>query len=82
MATKLLFVLMRSGKKRSHLVKMTDATNLPVCLEENMDHHRTMRGLAELARSSKCWFYRLKMTITRDVDDNLLGLLFFLSEQE
>jgi hypothetical protein len=76
LAMKVLFLLMRSGKKSSHIVKMTDATDLPVCLKKNMDSHRTMRGLAELARSTKGWFYGLKMTMTRDLDGNLLGLLF------
>jgi hypothetical protein len=76
MAAKLLFVLMRTGRKEAHVIKMTDATDLPVCLMKNMDHHRTMRGLAELARSTKGWFYGLKMTMTRDLEGRLLGLIF------
>ena len=76
MAAKLLFVLMREGKQNSHVIKMTDATDLPVCLKKNMDSHRTMRGLAELARSTKGWFYGLKMTMTRALDGRLLGLKF------
>jgi Transposase DDE domain len=76
MAAKLLFVLMRTNRKEAHVIKMTDATDLPVCLKKNMDHHRTMRGLAELARSTKGWFYGLKMTMTRDLEGRLLGLIF------
>jgi Transposase DDE domain len=76
MAAKLLFLLVREGKKVAHTIKMTDATDLPVCLKKNMDSHRTMRGLAELARSAKGWFYGLKMTMTRDLEGRLLGLKF------
>lgn len=75
-AAKVLFLLMRTGKKAAHVVKMTDATDLPVCLRKNLDSHRTMRGLAELGRSSKGWFYGLKMTMTRDFAGRLLGLKF------
>ena len=42
----------RKGFKRwlnrsdAHLVKHTDSTDIPVCLNKNAKHHRTMRGLA------------------------------------
>lgn len=73
---KILFLLMRMGKKYGHIVKYTDATDLPVCLKKNADSNRTMRGLAELARSSKGWYYGIKMTMTRDAAGNILGLGF------
>ena len=76
LSSKILFILMRLGKKHGHIVKMTDATDLPVCLKKNADRHRTMRGFAELGRSSKGWFYGLKMTMTRDLNGHLLGLKF------
>lgn len=72
----LLFMLMRWGKKHAHLVKYTDATDIPVCLKKNADVHKTMRVFSEIGRSSKGWFYGLKMTITRDHDGRLLGVRF------
>lgn len=73
---KLLFILMRLGKKHGHLVKYTDATDLPVCLKKNADTNRVMKGFAEIGHSSKGWYYGLKMTMTRDAAGNILGLRF------
>jgi len=73
---RILFLLMRFGKKHGHLVKYTDATDLPVCLKKNADSHRTMQGLAGFGYSSKGWYYGLKMTMTRDARGNILGLRF------
>jgi transposase len=67
---------MRLGKKHQHLIKYTDATDIPVCLKKNADSHKTMAAFSELARSSKGWFYGLKLTITRDADGRLLAILF------
>lgn len=73
---RILLILMRLGKKQSHPVKYTDATDLPVCLKKNADDHQTMRGLADFGKSSKGWFYGLKLTLTRDHAGRLLGLRF------
>lgn len=73
---RLLFILMRLGRKQAHLVKYTDATDLPVCLKKNADDHQTMRGLAGWGYSAKGWFYGLKMTMTRDAEGRMLGLRF------
>ena len=70
---RILFGLMRLNKERAHFVKYTDATDLPVCLKKNADKHTTMAGLAELGRSSKGWFYGLKLTYVRDHDGRLLN---------
>jgi transposase len=64
------------GRKHQHLVKYTDATDIPVCLKKNADSHKTMAGLAELGRSTKGWFYGIKLTITRDKEGRLLAVLF------
>lgn len=73
---RILFILMRMGKKHGTLVKYTDATDLPVCLKKNADHHKTMRGLSGFGHSAKGWYYGLKMTMTRDMAGNILGLRF------
>ena len=76
LAMKILLLIMRLGKKHQHLVKYTDATDIPVCLKKNADKHKTMANLATLGRSSKGWYFGLKMTITRDADGRLLALRF------
>jgi len=73
---RLLAIIMRFNKQTSHLVKYTDATDIPVCLKKNMDEHKTMRSMAGLGRSTKGWFYGLKMTLTRDHDGRMLALKF------
>lgn len=71
-----LSLFMRGNRARSHLVKYTDATDIPVCLHKNANAHRTMRGLSGFGRSSKGWYFGLKMTITRDANGQLLAVLF------
>lgn len=73
---RMLVHIMAHNKQDSHLVKYTDATDIPVCLKKNMDGHKTMQGLAGLGRSTKGWFYGLKMTLTRDHDGRMLALRF------
>lgn len=75
-ATRILFLIMRMGKKNSHIVKYADATDLPVCLPKNGSKHRTMKHLADWGHSGKGWYYGLKMTMTRDARGNILGLRF------
>jgi hypothetical protein len=73
---RILFWLMRQNKQSQHLVKFTDATDIPVCLKKNADDHKTMAAFAQIARSSKGWYYGIKLTITRDKDGKLLAILF------
>ena len=76
LSLRLLSIFMRFNRQASHLVKYTDATDIPVCLKKNMDEHKTMRSLAGLGRSTKGWFYGLKMTLTRDHEGKMLALRF------
>ena len=62
--------------KEAHTIKYTDATDLPVCLKKNADKHKTMRPLSGFGKSSKGWYYGLKMTMTRDFDGRILGIQF------
>ncbi len=73
---RILWLIMQFGRRNQHLVKYTDATDIPVCLKKNADDHKTMAALAELGRSSKGWYFGLKLTITRDADGHLLAILF------
>jgi len=76
LALRILFFIMRQGKRSQHLIKYTDATDIPVCLKKNADSHKTMKGLASFGRSTKGWYFGLKMTITRDYDGRLLNIKF------
>lgn len=73
---RLIGIILRWGRQHQNLVKYTDATDLPVCLKKNADSHKTMSPFATLGRSSKGWYYGLKMTLTRDKDGRMLGLRF------
>lgn len=76
LCTRILFLIMRWGRKHQHFIKYTDATDIPVCLKKNGDSHKTMSGLADIGRSTKGWFYGIKLTITRDAQGRLLAVLF------
>jgi hypothetical protein len=76
LALRLLFKMMRLGRKDAHLVKYTDATDIPVCLAKNATKHKTMKGLAGWGYSGKGFYFGLKMTMTRDDDGRMLGLKF------
>lgn len=75
-ALRILFFLMRMGRRDGHLVKYTDATDLPVCLNKNATKHKTMKGLAAWGHAGYGFYYGLKMTMTRDDDGRLLALAF------
>lgn len=75
-AKKIIEVIMGLFAKDSHPVKYTDATDLPVCLRKNADKHKVMADFAGFGRSSKGWYFGLKMTMTRDFDGRILGLRF------
>ena len=76
LALRLLFRWMRPGRNDAHLLKYTDATDIPVCLAKNATKHKTMKGLAGWGYSGKGFYFGLKMTMTRDDDGRLLGLRF------
>ncbi len=73
---KILEVLMNSFVKDAHPIKYTDATDIPVCLKKNADKHRVMANFAGFGRSSKGWYFGLKMTMTRDFDGRILNIRF------
>lgn len=71
-----LALLMKNDRQNSHPIKHTDSTDIPVCLNKNGNHHKTMEGLANWGHSGKGWFYRLKLHITTDLKQKLLALKF------
>lgn len=71
---KIISAIMQLLSKTSHLVKFTDSTDLPVCLNKNGKSHRTMTGLAAWSKTGKGWFYGLKLHLTSDVGSKVLAL--------
>lgn len=72
----ILSALMKINNKNSHVVKHTDATELPVCLNKNARHHKVMKGFAAWGKNGKGWFYGVKMHITTDLNRKLLAVKF------
>ena len=58
----------------ARLLKFTDSTDVPVCLNKNGKSHRTMEGLAAWSKTGKGWFYGLKLHLTSDVSGKVLAL--------
>lgn len=71
-----LNAILKWNQRNAHLVKHTDSTDIPVCLNKNAKHHKTMKGLAEWGHSGKGFYYGLKMNITTDLKRQMLGVCF------
>lgn len=71
-----LGLIMQGNRKHAHLVKHTDSTDIPVCLNKNARYHKTMEGLVSWGHSGKGLYYGLKMNITTDLEGRLLALHF------
>ena len=72
----ILAIVMKENQKQAHIVKHTDSTDIPVCLNKNAKSHRTMKGVASFGHSGKGFYYGLKMNITTDLTGKLLALHF------
>jgi hypothetical protein len=74
-----LFVLMsilKMNRLNAHIVKHTDSTDIPVCLNKNAKSHKTMSGLAAWGHSGKGFMYGLKLHLTSDLNRQLLAIRF------
>ena len=76
LALLILAIILRQNRKGTHLIKHTDATDIPVCLNKNARYHKTMYPLAEWGHSGKGLFYGLKLHITSDLKRKLLSIMF------
>lgn len=68
--------ILSSNKINSHIIKHTDSTDIPVCLNKNAKNHKTMHSLANWGYSGKGWFYGLKLHVTSDVKRKILSISF------
>ena len=66
--------ILKWNQTHAHIVKHTDSTDIPVCLTKNGSRHRTMSAYATWAHGPKGWYYGLKMSITTDLERNLLAV--------
>jgi hypothetical protein len=64
------------NQKNAHIIKHTDSTDVPVCLNKNAKYHKTMKILSSWGHSGKGFYYGLKMNITTDLNRNLLAISF------
>ena len=72
----ILAFILRMNREDAHVVKHTDATDIPVCLNKNGKYHKTMSALASWGKTGKGWFYGLKLHLTSDVKRKVLALTF------
>ena len=68
--------ILKWNQKHSHIVKHTDSTDIPVCLNKNGKNHKVMQGFANWGKHGKGWFFGLKMHITTDLKRKLLAVKF------
>ena len=68
--------ILKWNQKNSHIVKHTDSTDVPVCLNKNASYHKTMKMLSSWGHSGKGMYYGLKMSISTDLKRNLLAVSF------
>ena len=76
LALVVLMHILRINRKNAHLIKHTDSTDIPVCLNKNANHHKTMYGLAQWGHSGKGHYYGIKLHLTTDLKRRLLAIRF------
>lgn len=76
LALVMLKFLIISNRNNSYLIKHTDSTDIPVCLNKNAKYHKTIKSLANWGHSGKGLFYGLKLHITTDLNRQLLSFCF------
>ena len=73
-ALQIVALILKHNRQLAHVIKFTDATDIPVCLLKNVDHHKTMKDLAGMSKSSKGWYYGMKLHLTADFKGKMLAL--------
>src|SRR3989338_7625193 len=67
-------MIIRLFRKKARLIKFTDSTDIPVCLNKNASHHKTMRALSAWSKTGKGLFYGLKLHLSGDCAGRVLAL--------
>lgn len=71
-----LIIKTNQRSQNQHLVKHTDSTDIPVCLNRKAKKHKTMKVLADWGKTGKGWFYGLKLHLTTDLERRMLAIKF------
>ena len=72
----ILNMILKWNQKNAHLVKHTDSTDVPVCFNKNAKRNKSMKLLASWGHSGKGFYYGLKMSLTSDLNRNILAISF------
>lgn len=72
----ILKIILGENRKNAHLIKHTDSTDIPVCLNKNARYHKTMYGLASWGHSGKGHYYGIKLHLTSDLARKMLAIRF------
>ena len=75
-ALRVLNAILKWNQKNAHIVKYTDSTDIPVCLNKNFRHNKIMKMLSSWGHSGKGFYYGLKMSLTSDLNRNVLAISF------
>jgi transposase len=73
-ALQIVALILKHNRQFAHVIKFTDATDIPVCLLKNVDHHKTMKRVASMSKNSKGWYYGMKLHLTADFQGKMLAL--------
>ena len=73
---RIVAALLASAQENTHVIKFTDATDIPVCLNKNGKRHKTMRALSAWSKTGKGSFYGLKLHLSADLKGRVLALKF------
>jgi len=71
-----LVLILKHNRKFAHRIKHTDSTDIPVCRNKNVGHHRTMRQFASWSNNGQGYYYGLKLHLTADLEEKMLAVKF------
>ncbi|MDE1988695.1 MAG: transposase [Patescibacteria group bacterium] len=73
----ILKIILGGNGRNSHLIKHSDSADIPVCLNKNAKHHKTMKSPSSLGHSGKgMFFYGLKLHLISDLNRKILSVSF------
>jgi hypothetical protein len=75
-AIMVLNAILKWNQKNAHIIKHTDSTDVPVCLNKNAKYNKIMKLLSSWGHSGKGLYYGLKMSLTSDLNRNVLAISF------
>lgn len=75
-ALMILALVLKFNRSEQHPVKHIDSTIIPVCLLRNAKHHKTMKGIAALGKTSQGFFFGLKLHVISDLLGRLQSIMF------